>query len=173
MERKMSKIALCYFMACLAIVLTACVPGRQVAVLVPVGPPPFAQAGQAPEGDLVVYSASDTGGPGDPDGCIHHSDYRICSAEGKQFKYVNNWIGTFIQDPAVVSLPSGRYSVVARASADGTVTVPVIIEAGKTTSVHLDGSKPPDGRKGAESELVRLPDGRIVGWRARTDNGDN
>ena len=107
----------------------------------------------------------------DPDASIHHSDYRIFSADGKQSKYVHNWVGTFIEDPAVVSLAPGRYIVAARAVASGTVTVPVIIEVGKTTSVHLDGSKLATGRKTSESDLVRLPDGWIVGWRAE-ENGE-
>ena len=35
-------------------------------------------------------------------------------------KYVNNRVGpTYIEDPATVSLPLGRYNVVARAAAFG------------------------------------------------------
>ena len=42
---------------------------------------------------------------------------------------------------------------------------PVVVEAGRQTSVHLEGGIywPADV---AQSNPVRLPDGRIIGWRA-------
>jgi|SRR5437667_6721262 len=156
---------------CLIVLVSGCAFNRQVVIQTAVGPPPFESRTGSLEGRLAVFSALDAGMSSDPDASVHHLDYRIFSADGKQLKYVHNWVGTFIEDPAVVSLAPGRYSVVARAVASGTVTVPVIIEAGKTTSVHLDGSKVDDGRKTSESDLVRLPDGWIVGWRAK-ENGE-
>jgi hypothetical protein len=51
------------------------------------------------------------------------------------------------------------------------VTVQVVIEAGKTTPVHLDGSKLNQGRRTAASDFVRLPDGFVVGWVARESSG--
>jgi len=155
------------FPICLVVLASGCAANRHVVLQTAVGPPPFETRTGAPEGKLTVYSALDTGLSSDPDASTHHSDYRIYSADGKQLKYVHNWVGTFIEDPAVVSLAPGRYSVVARAAASGTVTVSIVIEAGKTTSVHLDGSKLADGRKTSDSDIVRLPDGWTVGWRAK------
>src|SRR5437870_545117 len=165
------KHAFTYSLEALAVFIAACVAPRPIAVVTPVGPAPFERARETPEGELTVYSSWDIGMSADSEGTSHHSGYRIYSAYGKQLKYVNNWVGTFIEDPAVVSLPPGRYGVLARAAASGMVTVPVAIEAGKTTSVHLDGSRLANGRQTSESDLVRLPDGRIVGWRAK-ENGE-
>jgi hypothetical protein len=70
--------------------------------------------------------------------------------------------------PQPVSLPSGNYQVIARSAGFGRVHVPVLIGAGQTTEVHLEGkgswkpqTLPPD-----QTALVRLPDDEIVGWRA-------
>ena len=39
--------------------------------------------------------------------------------------------------------------------------MPVIIEAGKTTSVHIDGSEPPGNSRGAGSRFVSLRGGLV------------
>jgi hypothetical protein len=46
------------------------------------------------------------------------------------------------------------------------VTVPVVIRAGQTTVVRLDESSWPDREAMIQAGAVRLPDGRVVGWRA-------
>jgi hypothetical protein len=46
----------------------------------------------------------------------------------------------------------------------GPVRVPVQIEKGETTVVHLDGDQESDPV--SETAAVRLPNGTIVGWRA-------
>jgi len=152
--------------------LAACVAPRSIAVVTPVGPAPFERSRKTPEGDLLVYSAFDLGGRSDPDASPHHSDYEIYAADGKRLQYVNNWVATFSEDPKEVRLAPGCYSVVARAVPSGTLKLPVVIEAGKTTTVRLDGSKLPTGsRQRPSSEFVRLPNGFIVGWRAK-ENGE-
>lgn len=115
-----------------------------------------------------MYSASDLGAPGDPENVSYHSGYKIYSLDGKKVKHVSNKVGTYFEDPATVSLPPGEYKVLARATALGMVTVPVVIEAGKTTSVHLDGSELTGGRQISASDFVRLPGGLIIGWRANS-----
>jgi hypothetical protein len=71
--------------------------------------------------------------------------------------------------PALVTLPPGTYHVEARAQDYAGVTtratVPVVVEAGRVTAVHLEGDWKPAGHPKA-SELVRLPNGHAVGWRA-------
>jgi hypothetical protein len=142
---------------------------RQSVVATPVGPPPSVEASRAPEGALVVFSALDFGSTGDSDYSRYHSGYRICSLDGKQVKYVNNRARADIEDPEVVSLAPGRYKVVARAAAFGTVEVSVVIEAGKMTFLHLDGSELTSGRQTSASDFVSLSDGLIIGWRAQDD----
>ncbi len=162
-----------YFLAiCLIVLASGCAFDRHVVLQTAVGPAPLVPGSRSPEGGLTVYSALDLGTPGEPDNVYYHSGYKIYSLDGKMVKDVNNKVGpTYIEDPATVSLPPGRYNVVARAAAFGTVSVPVVIEAGKTTSVHLDGSELTSGRQTSASDFVRLPDGLIIGWRAK-ENGE-
>src|SRR5258706_9838587 len=148
------KPALCYSTIGMAILLSACATSRERTVLAPVGPTPFEHARNSPEGALIVYSAVDAGSTSDSDAYPHHSGYRIFFDDGKQLKYVNNWVATFSEDPATVGLAPGGYKVSARAMRFGTVTVPVVIEAGKTTAVHLDGSEISKGRRTAASNFV-------------------
>lgn len=139
-------------------------------LLDPVGPPPRSVGTtDSPDGWLVVYSAWGGGGPPGESSDTpvnHHSDYKIYSSDGKLFKTVNNWTGTYSDDPATVSLLPGRYTVATSVSSLQSVTVPVVIETGKTTSVHLDGSELTAGGQTSTNDFVRLPDGSIIGWRA-------
>ena len=158
-----------FLLACFIGLTPGCTLIRQSAIVAPVGPPPLVPADRASEGRLVVYSALDIGTPGDSDYARYHSGYRIYSADGKSLRWVNNRVRTSSEDPEVVSLPPGRYRVLARAAAFGTVTVPVVIEAGKTTFVHLDGSELAGGGQTTAIGFVSLPDGLIIGWRAKDD----
>ena len=45
------------------------------------------------------------------------------------------------------------------------MVVPVVIEADKTTVVDLDGTALPQGAP-EDNDLVKLPGGHVVGWRA-------
>src|SRR5881409_3376651 len=110
---------------CLIVLASGCAFNRHVVLRTAVGPAPLVPGTRSPEGGLTVYSALDLGTPGEPDNVSYHSGYKIYSLDGKLLKYVNNKAGpTYIEDPVTVSLPSGRYNVVARAAAFGTVTVP-------------------------------------------------
>jgi hypothetical protein len=92
-----------------------------------------------------------------------HTDYTIYSRDDKVVRRVDNRAGSFYQDPATVSLRPGVYRLKALTERGGFVVVPVIIEAGKTTVVDLDGTAIPQHSQ-AEGQWVRLPDGHIVGW---------
>src|SRR5262245_37767314 len=73
--------------------------------LAPVGPPPLVAAWRgASAGGLVVFSGLDLGMPGEPEDMHYHSGYWVYSPDGKLLKYVNNKVGTYIEDPATVSL---------------------------------------------------------------------
>jgi len=164
------KQTLCYSIVGATIFLSACVSTCQMTALQPVGPAPFERARNSPEGTLLVYSAFDQGSTSDPDAYPHDFGYRIYFEDGNQLKYVNNWVATFSEEPAIVSLAPGRYKVVATAVRVGTVRVPVVVEAGKTTALHLDGNEFPKGRHTASSDLVHLSNGFAVGWAASTDH---
>ena len=150
--------------------LWGCATGKSGLALDVVGPGP-AQPAQAHSttGTLVVYSAYDVNADfNDHDSCRpEYSDYEIYTADGKLWRRVHNDSGTVLQDPATVDIPTGKYRVVARANGYGRLTVPVIIEAKRATVLHLEGGGAwPDRAAFNQTNAVRLPDGRIVGWRA-------
>lgn len=149
--------------------LAGCGGARTALVLEPVGPvPSLAKTESSSDGVLMVYSACEAGpnfGRRDPYRPVC-SDYKILSSTGTLLRAVHNDSGTILQQPAAVSLPAGRYRVVARANGFGTVTVPVIIEAGRSTIVHLEGDSWPRTGPKDSTNLVHLPDGEAIGWRA-------
>ena len=115
-------------------------------------------------GELIVYSA--TYAPTlEQSEYPAHTDYTIATPGDKVIEHVNNATGTFNSRPAKVSLPAGEYHVRAQYNDGRFVTVPVVIEPDKTTVVDLDGEKISQGRAAAR-EMVRLPDGQVVGWSA-------
>ncbi len=150
----------------------------------PVGPAPNASAAAVRDGWLRVYSARE---PAEIDPSLAerlwdenigrsdllynpaHTDYSIFNQDGTLVERVRNARGVADMDPALVELPPGRYTITAQAEEDSGevvgVTIPVVIEPGKRTSVHLTGDWRPPGRF-VRSELVELPDGQIAGWRA-------
>jgi hypothetical protein len=131
----------------------------------PVGPEPFARQAAGPNGHLLVFSAKEPHGDGDDPVYYQHSGYSIYDSQRRWTKYVGNAPGHFDEGPRLVHLAPGTYFVKARAECYGWVEVPVVIESGRTTVVHLDkewrpASSPP------KSELVSLPDGYLIGWSA-------
>jgi hypothetical protein len=152
--------------------------------LAPVGPKPALGAKELKEGLLQVYSARQSAGV-DPNLATFfwnidfgkneflyqaaHTDYTIYGSDGKVFKRVRNARDFNDGTPAQVALPPGNYRVEAEAEdypgARLRVSVPVLVEGGQTTAVHLGGDwRPGESVKG--TELVRLPNGRPVGWHA-------
>ena len=149
----------------LAIVLAGCATTPRV-TLDRVGPAKELASAASNDGCLVVYTAiSPLMNLVDPDTDLH-TDYTIQSDDGTVYRQVRNWVSKVLQEPATVSLPAGQYTVEAEASGHVTVCVPVSVEANRTTTVYLDGESH-RGFKGAETtNLVSLPDGSVVGWRA-------
>ena len=136
-------------------------------VLAPVGPCSAKYEPSDPNGHLQVFSAMEAQGEGDDSVWYQHSAYVIYGPQGKRIKYVGNTIGKLDETPQTVTLPAGRYTVKARAEGYGHVLVgmPVVIEPGKTTVVHLEsGWNPPPAPPG--TEIVRAPSGYAVGWLA-------
>lgn len=155
----------------LIVLLVGCV---STPVILPnaVGPNPFSGARMmtSDEGELQVFSnlaeQSDDENQGSSDFPWYQpTDYEIYDIHGTRLKHVENTIGHYEKAPKTVSLPVGRYIVVAQARDYLQVKVPVSIERGRTTRVHLDGTwKPP--MIIAKGKLVRLPNGKPIGWRA-------
>jgi hypothetical protein len=94
-----------------------------------------------------------------------HTAYTLEDAAGKSLREIDNRTGLFDSQPALVPLPAGRYQVRALAPGGSYVVVPVVVEANRTTVVDLDGTAVPQGV--ADADMVRLPDGHVVGWRAQ------
>ena len=151
--------------------LAACAAPR--IVLAPVGPAPF--AGRAPSGRtgyLQVFSSleqqsddQNQENSGASPFWYQHTDYNIYDAKAKRVKHVYNTAGHYSTSPRLVSLRPGIYTVSARDKQWLSVIVPVVIERGRTTKVHLDDNwQPPAGAP--NTEVVSAPDGNPVGWRA-------
>lgn len=102
-----------------------------------------------------------------------HTDYTLCSQDGKSLRRVKNSTHPQDEQPNLLRLAPGNYRV--RAQSEGpdgmraTVVVPVRIEAGRTTRVHLLAPWTPNQAL-AGGDLVRLPNGQPVGWRATGPN---
>jgi hypothetical protein len=159
----------------LIVLLVGCV---STPVILPnaVGPNPFrgARMMTSDEGELQVFSnlaeQSDDENQGSTDFIWYQpTDYEIYDIHGTRLKHVENTIGHYEKAPKTVSLPVGRYIVIAQARDYEQVKVPVTVERGRTTRVHLDGTwKPPMNT--AKGKLVRLPNGKPIGWRANIQN---
>ncbi|MGA3141645.1 MAG: hypothetical protein ABSF10_01180 [Verrucomicrobiota bacterium] len=136
-------------------------------VLAPVGPNPIGHSGMGSKGQLLVYSAWQGHGEGDNPCYYQHGDYYIYQTSGKLVRHVENSVGHYAQSPRPEFLPTGKYIVQARAKGYGNVwiKVPVVIQDGLTTRVHLDNEwMIPAGI--SKTELVSVPIGYPVGWRA-------
>ena len=139
--------------------------------LAPVGPNPVAGgSASASAGQLQVFSSldeeSDNQNQGSKDPVWYqHTDYNVYDARGKLVKHVDNTIGHYATTPRLVTLAAGHYIVRAQANDELSVNIPVVIERGRTTKVHLDENwrLPPSTPK---TEIVCDPSGYPVGWRA-------
>ncbi|MGP8198390.1 MAG: hypothetical protein ACLQU4_02675 [Limisphaerales bacterium] len=143
---------------------------RPVAVA-PVGPNPNRSQSAASMGGLQVFSRiaardDDQNQAGDGIPIWHqYTEYRIYNPDGKLVKTVINSAGHYSEGAEVVPLPPGSYVVKAQAKDYFWVNVPVTIERGRTTRVHLDENwRPP--ADAPKDEVVIGPDGSPVGWRA-------
>lgn len=152
-----------------ALLFSGCASHKALIVSSPVGPPPQTKPATEQTGTLVVYSARD------PKSNIlelpylcPHSDYAIYSSTGSLVQKVHNSTDAVIEQPANVALPEGSYRVQAHAHGDQKVIIPVVIQAGRVTAVHLEpGASVQNDVALVQSDPVRLPTGEIVGWRAK------
>jgi hypothetical protein len=148
--------------AAIACFLTGC--ASQPVTVQPVGPDPAYHTASPPHGYLRVYSDTETHEIGDNTFYYPHTSYSVYDLSGRRVKWVANHIGDMDESPTLVKLPVGHYNVVAESASYGRVTVPVIIEEAKRTTLHLDrGWRAAAGI--SSNAMVHLPDGEPVGWR--------
>jgi hypothetical protein len=141
--------------------------------LAPVGPNPAGALASVPEGSpgrLQVFSATEKSPPVSSDDFFNytyplnlHTGYEITDATGQTVKFVPNHASDLDEWPDNVALPAGVYHLVASSTWCGQVTVPVVVQNGKTTVVHLDNNWWPPANTPA-NQLVFLPDGETAGW---------
>ena len=134
--------------------------------LLPVGPDARGSAVTGTKGYLQVFSATEKSIPfasDDPTYFNLHPGYDINDAAGKSVRFVANHMSNMDEWPDEVTLPAGAYNIIATSVCCGLVTVPVIIQKGKTTVVHLDRNWWPPSNT-PTNQLVFLPDGEVLGW---------
>jgi hypothetical protein len=152
---------------CTAVLVSGCATERPQLVLDPIGPisgGPLAFLGLS-KGFLQVFSATY---PMNSGGIVYqpHTSYSVYSFEGKHLWGVVNHVGQDDNRPMMIEIPPGFYFVYAISDRFGQVKVPVFVVGNKTTMVYLEGVGMPHAESLPESELVRLPDGRVAGRRA-------
>ena len=155
------------------VMLSGCATNKGGLNLATVGPVPSeSKVSGSSDGTLVVYSAFkrnadfNSSDPNRPE----HSDYKILNGDGSLIRHVHNITKTVFEDAVPVTLPPGKYEVVARANAYGYITIPVRIDSQQTTVIHLEGGNPwSDTSVFNENNAVRLPDGQVVGWKSTED----
>ena len=163
--RNLGKLSKSIVSTGLALGLGCWAVAQPVTVTQRVGPQP---AGLNPRiGFLNVYSATTEFRESDNTYRYPHTDYRIYTNDGRFLGWVSNSISRTDELSEKVPLLSGAYQIVAESETEGTVRVPVVIRTGHTTVVHLERDKdwtPPIFAR--ESDLVHLPNGQPVGFRA-------
>ena len=146
------------------LLLASCASSPPITLEATVGPA-LAKGKPDHNGFLQVYNPSSSRSVYDDDrGRLIYNDYQIDTPDGTLFQKVIN--GT--DAPRKVRLPKGNYIVIADSEAAGMVRVPVAIVTGRLTAVHLEGEKDWEDSTATLSiaDLVRLPNGRAIGYRA-------
>jgi hypothetical protein len=91
-------------------------------------------------GTLIVYTATEQRFDGAYTFRYPHTSYEVYR-DGHPFRHVLNGQTLDLENPTNVVLPKGNYTVMAQSETQGMVQVPVRIETGRTTVLHLDGTK--------------------------------
>lgn len=162
-----------------------CASPTSLTVRQPLGPAPSGESSPVTEGALQVYSARKKAaidvnretffwnqdfGRNDFLYESGHTDYTIYSPQGKVLQQVRNARDRNDDTPAVVTLPAGSYRIEAEAERNDGVSLPVnmtvVIKPGQTTPVHLERDWAPPATHVEGDSLVRVYDGRLIGWRA-------
>lgn len=178
------------FLAPILICAAGCATSARVTLLEQVGPDPALTSQKSSTGVLQVYSARErvpidvnaeeffqNNDYGKNDFLFYaaHTSYALYAPDGHLLQQVRNANGMNDAKPTAVKLSPGVYKVEAVAEDYDDVTlrvmVPVLIEPGLTTTVHLDGNWNPMISMKKSDEMVQLPNGHIVGWHAPKPDG--
>ncbi len=111
------------------------------ATLPPVGPVTVKALAPA-DGYLMVYTAIIEPNIKPDTMFTPHTGYTIRDSRGAFVRDVRNHVGAWDETPDLVSLPPGRYTVLAKSETGNDLIVPVIIKREKTTSVDLEWREP-------------------------------
>jgi hypothetical protein len=158
--------------AWLALPLAACGTAQVTHIEEPVGPAPHS-ASFFDEGRLVVHTETRTDSRVADEGyatatMTRREPYTIYHLDGRLVRYVSG--DATDVPPQAVNLHAGDYLVRAKGLDGKLVEFQARIVPGRTTEVVLDRSwAPPESY--ARRELVRAPDGTVVGWRATAIGG--
>ncbi len=131
---------------------------------VPLGPNAYSKA--VTKGQLRVYSATERIMEGGVT-FKRHTHYKILSPGGQLVRRVTNHTSISDESPALVTLPPGEYTVVAKTHGCGLCEVPVLIKPGQVTLVYLDDSHNLSETEEGGKEIVRTAGGKVAGWRVQ------
>ncbi len=132
--------------------------------LPPVGPNPSGLQNQSASGQLEVFSTLEGHSEGNNPPWFQHADYYICDRQGHELQQVDNAVGYYARVPRMVTLAPGQYLIKSPAKDAFWVKVPVVVQAGHVTRVHLDGDWAMPANT-PETKVVFSPSGYPVGWR--------
>jgi hypothetical protein len=121
---------------------SGCTTNEQALVLKPVGPVVTIQRHAVPGGFLVVYTPIVEPKIFPDTMFAPHTGYEILDRQGNVVRTVRNHLGAWDETPDMVSLAPGKYTVKAESETGNPLVVPVIIKAGRTTSVNLEWREP-------------------------------
>ena len=171
------------FLVPILICTAGCATDTRVTLLKQVGPDPVLASQNSGMGFLQVYSARErvpidvnaeeyfwNNDYGKNDFLFYpaHTSYALYAPDGQLLQQIRNANGMNDANPTMVKLSPGIYEVEAKAKdyddVNWTGIIPVVIESGLTTVVHLDGNWNPAIPKKKSDEMVWLPNGHIVGW---------
>ena len=127
-----------------------------------VGPKPARAEKPSDLGGLQVFTDLETHQVGEGAYYYPHSSYEVYSSAGARVKTVENHLGPMDEKPTLVAMPAGHYTILGPSANYGNVRLPITIEAGKTTVIHLDGYWKP--ATSARDEVVYFPNGEAIGW---------
>lgn len=114
---------------------------------------------------MQIYTATRTRVDGDSTFEYPHSGYTIYNPDGSFFKYVRNHAGRMDPVPSVVAIPAGQYLIDAQAEEYGGVKFTVEVKPGRLNVVHLEKDPKHPAAQHEEAQVIRLPNGKAVGWR--------
>ena len=154
------RLAICAFLLAGAAGCTSLTTQRDPIVLDPIGPRRPGLVAPKREGTLVVYgeAKSDVTAIGDDQ---YEHNFAVFSGDGS---LVQRFTRSHVSAPKL-SLPEGDFVVEIVVSRMGLVRIPVTIDAHRTTLIDVTGQMKAEFKDVPADALVKLPDGRVVGYR--------